>query len=121
MAALLNAEAVAAQVREYHRDDNTVILCAGSIAMLNLEDFYAAGLLTDHILSSAPNGCLVSDAAIPARGLYRHYGREGAETCLLRSRVGKMMTERGLVDEVCSAAGLDRYAYVPSLREGRIS
>lgn len=121
VAALLNAEAIVAQVRERHGDDSVVILCAGSIGMLNLEDFYAAGLLTDRMLSSTPKGCVVSDAAIAAQGLYRHYGAEGAQSCLLRSRVGTMMAERGLVDEVRFAAEIDHYARVPSLRQGRIS
>lgn len=120
VAALLNAEAVAARVREHHGGDGVVILCAGSIGMLNLEDFYAAGVLTDRLLATAPTGCLVSDVAIAAQALYRHYGAEGAQSCLLRSRVGKMMTERGLIHEVRFAAELDRYARVPVLREGRI-
>jgi 2-phosphosulfolactate phosphatase len=52
VAALLNAEAVAARVKEHHGNDSLLILCAGSIGMLNLEDFYAAGVLTDRLLSS---------------------------------------------------------------------
>ncbi len=120
VAALLNAEAVAARVRDHHGDDSVLILCAGSIGMLNLEDFYAAGALTERLLSTAPSGCLVSDAAIAAQGLYRHYGVEGAQSCLLRSRVGRMMMERGLIHEVRFAAELDRYARVPALCEGHI-
>jgi 2-phosphosulfolactate phosphatase len=120
VAALLNAEAVVTRVLEHHGNDGVLILCAGSIGMLNLEDFYGAGLLVERLLPMAGNGCLVSDTALAARGLYRHYGAQGAEACLLRSRVGRMMSERGLLEEVRFAAGLDRYARAPSLREGSI-
>jgi 2-phosphosulfolactate phosphatase len=119
-AALLNSAAVAEQLRARHAQDTVLILCAGSIGRLNLEDLYGAGLLVDRLLADAPACWQPSDAALAVQALYQRYGRADAEHCLLQSRVGQLMIERGAAEEVRFAARLDAYPIVPSLRNGRM-
>lgn len=119
-AALLNAEAVGQRLCMKHAEDNVLILCAGSIGRLNLEDFYAAGLLVDRLTMERPDCWSPTDTALAAQAVYRYYGAAGAEACLMRSRVGRRMQERGEADEVRFAARLNAYAIVPRLQDGRI-
>ena len=58
-----------------------------------------------------------SDAAVAARALFRS---EAAESLLLRSRVGQLMQERGLTEEVKYAAQLGVIDVVPKLIDGRL-
>jgi phosphosulfolactate phosphohydrolase-like enzyme len=57
----------------------------------------------------------LSDAAIAARALFQS---EPPESALLRGRVGQMMVERGLADEVKFAAQLSTLDVVPKLVGG---
>lgn len=120
VAALLNAEPVAAHLCAHHAEDNVLLLCAGSIGRLNLEDFYAAGLFVDRLMSEKPQRWAPTDSALAALAAYRHYGVGGAEACLMRSRVGRLMQERGGAEEVRFAAQLNVYPIVPRLQDGRI-
>jgi len=56
-----------------------------------------------------------SDAAIAARALFHS---EGAQSALLRSRVGQLMQERGHTHEVEYAAQLGTLDVVPKLVDG---
>ena len=97
-----------------HGQGETVLLvCSGSAAAFNLEDFYGAGHLVSHFTRS-PGDWELSDAALAA--LLLHDGSD-ALSCLSRGRVGRMMLERGLRREVEYAARQDRLAVVPELRE----
>jgi 2-phosphosulfolactate phosphatase len=116
-AALLNAPAVADHVARTWRGETVLVVCAGSGNAFNLEDFYAAGHLVS-LLDGAGLGALErSDAALAAQAL--HDGRD-ALACLSRSRVGRMMRERGLEREVAFAAQKGRFDVVPELRDGRL-
>ncbi|MBS1110665.1 MAG: hypothetical protein H6Q88_2657, partial [Anaeromyxobacteraceae bacterium] len=76
------------------------------------EDFYGAGHLVSHFTRRQP-GWELTDTALAAAIL--HDGSE-ALACLSRSRVGRMMRERGLEREVEWAARKDHLAVVPELR-----
>jgi 2-phosphosulfolactate phosphatase len=115
-AALVNGAAVVEQVLRHHRGETVLLVCAGSAAAFNLEDFYGAGHLVAHFARRA-TGLELTDAAQAA--LLVHQGQE-AFGCLSRGRVGRLMRARGLLAEVEYAAGLDRLAVVPELRDGRL-
>jgi phosphosulfolactate phosphohydrolase-like enzyme len=83
----------------------------------NLEDMYGAGYFVDLLTEELGEGRDFSDAAWAARALYRS---ERAESLLLRSRVGQMMQERGLTEEVKFAARLSVMDVVPKLVDGRL-
>lgn len=116
--ALLNARAVVQHIARQHRDRTVLVVCSGSMGNPNLEDMYGAGYFVELLAEELGEGCDFSDAAWAARALYRS---ERAESVLLRSRVGQMMQERGLTDEVKFAARLSVMDVVPKLLEGRLA
>ena len=116
-AALLNAEAVVDLVLDRHPGKTLLIVCSGSMGMVNLEDLYGAGYLVDLLSRALDEASDFSDAALAARSLFRS---EDAADCLLRARVGRMMVERKLTHEVHYAARLSTLKAVPQLQSGRL-
>ena len=104
-AALLNGSAVIRHVAQAHPEETVLIVCSGSADNFNLEDFYAAGHLVALFTQNHP-GHEYSDAAMAARLLAT---RNNAQDCLRDARVGRMMRERGLADEVDYAARNDLF------------
>ena len=116
-AALLNGEAVIRHVLKHHPGHTILIVCSGSMGMVNLEDLYGAGYLVDLLSSSLDENLDFSDAALAVRSLFRN---EDPADCLLRARVGRMMVERDLAHEVHFAAALSSLQSVPRLVDGRL-
>lgn len=116
-AALLNGAAVVEHVLKSHPGQTILIICSGSMGMVNLEDMYGAGYLVDLLSGVLDESGDFSDAALAARSLFR---AEDAADCLLRARVGRMMIERGLTHEVHYAAELSCLRSVPKLIDGRL-
>lgn len=115
-AALANGAAVVEHVIARAQGETVLVVCSGSFDAFNLEDFYGAGHLVSHFTRRQP-GWELSDSALAAAIL--HDG-SGALACLSRSRVGRMMRDRGLEREVEWAAREDHLPVVPELRGGRI-
>jgi 2-phosphosulfolactate phosphatase len=117
-AALVNGEAVVDLVLDKHPGKTILIVCSGSMGMVNLEDLYGAGYLVDLLSRVLDENADFSDAALAVRSLFRN---EDAADCLLRARVGRMMIERNLAHEVHYAAGLSTLQAVPLLQDGRLT
>ena len=115
--ALLNGEAVVNRVLDKHPGKTILIVCSGSMGMVNLEDLYGAGYFVDLLSRALDENSDFSDAALAARSLYRS---EDAADCLLRARVGRLMVERNLIPEVQFAARLSVFDAVPVLEGGRL-
>jgi len=115
--ALLNGEAVVDRVLGKHPGKTILIVCSGSMGMVNLEDLYGAGYFVDLLSRALDENNDFSDAALAARSLFRS---EDADDCLLRARVGRMMVERNLEHEVHFAARLSAFDAVPVLDGGRL-
>lgn len=115
--ALLNARALAERIVARHPRETVLIVCSGSGNNFNLEDFYGAGYLVEHIADLLGSGADLSDAARAARGLYR---QAKAPEVLHECRVGRMMAARGLQHEVEFACRFDAFPVVPALIEGRL-
>ena len=114
--ALLNGAALVAHIVCEHPDSPVMIVCAGSGGRFNLEDFYGAGHLVSHFKTQR-SGYELNDAANAALLLYRGCD---ARTALLSSRVGKIMCERSLQDEVEYAARHDSLNVVVRLENDRV-
>ncbi|MFN0314097.1 MAG: 2-phosphosulfolactate phosphatase [Burkholderiales bacterium] len=114
--ALLNAQALVRHVASHHRKETILIICSGSMGNPNLEDMYGAGCFVDLIEREMGERDL-SDASHAARALYRS---ERAESALMRCRVGQMMQERGLAEEVKFAARTNVLDVVPKLVGGEL-
>lgn len=116
-ASLLNGPAVVSAVAAEHVDRSLLIVCSGSADNFNLEDFFGAGYLVDLFATALGPGAEFSDAALAARFLYK--GSRPVD-CLLAARVGRMMVERGVEDEVRFAAQRGKFDVVPVLVDGRL-
>lgn len=112
-AALVNALAVVDRVRDRHPEETVLIVCSGSVQNFNLEDFYGAGHLAR--LFARDGDVELSDAALAAIKLF-----DGTtpDECLRDSRVGRMMRDRGLDEEVAYAAQRDVLGVIPRLEQG---
>jgi 2-phosphosulfolactate phosphatase len=115
--ALLNARAVVRHIAQAHPDSTILVLCSGSMGNPNLEDMYGAGYFVELIGDELGEARDFSDAAWAARAVYRS---EEPESALLRCRVGKLMQERGLTEEVRFAARRSVMDVVPKLLDGRL-
>jgi 2-phosphosulfolactate phosphatase len=113
--ALLNGAALVTHIVREHPGAPVLIVCAGSAGRFNLEDFYGAGHLVSHF-NTQRSGYELNDAATAA--LLLHRGCD-ARTALLSSRVGKMMCERSLQEEVEYAAREDTLDLVARLEGDR--
>jgi 2-phosphosulfolactate phosphatase len=116
-AALLNGEAVVQHVERSLEGETVLVVCAGSAAAFNLEDFYGAGHLVSLFTRGGGGRHDLSDAALAARALHE---RNDALECLSLSRIGRLMRERGLEREVAFAAQKGSLDVVPILRDGRM-
>ena len=116
--ALINAKAVVRQLLDKHAGKTVLIVCSGSMGSPNLEDMYGAGYFVELLSAElASDSDTFSDASLAARALFRS---EPSEQALLKSRVGRMMIERGLEHEVKFAAQLGVLDVVPELTGGRL-
>jgi len=116
--ALLNAQCLAEHVVARHPDRAVLIVCSGSGDNFNLEDFYGAGYFVERLAGLLGAQADLSDAALAARSLYRE---ARAPEALLACRVGRMMSARGLTEEVEFACRFDAFPVVPELRGGRLA
>jgi 2-phosphosulfolactate phosphatase len=115
--ALLNARALVERVLARHVERTILIVCSGSANNFNMEDFYGAGCFVELLAQHLGEGADLSDAARASRIFYR--AADAAE-CLLQSRVGRMMSERGLANEVRYAAQLSITDVVPRFDGGKL-
>jgi 2-phosphosulfolactate phosphatase len=117
--ALVNGKAIVQRLLTEHAGKAVLIVCSGSMGSPNLEDMYGAGYLVDLLVDAmGADGDTFSDAALAARAVFR---AEPAEQALLRSRVGRIMIERGLQNEVRFASQLGVLDVVPELKDGRLT
>jgi len=114
---LLNAAALVSHIRKVHPAASVLIVCSGSIGMFNLEDFYGAGHFVELFAGQGSNqgGYQLNDGARGALLLRRAYD---PKTVLAGSRVGLMMRDKGLMDEVEYCAQLDLLDVVARLQDG---
>jgi 2-phosphosulfolactate phosphatase len=115
--ALLNARSIVEHIALHHPEATVLLVCSGSMGNPNLEDMYGAGYFVELIARELGETRDLSDAAWAARALYRS---EPAESLLLRGRVGQLMQERGLIEEVKYAARQSTLQVVPKLIDGRL-
>ncbi len=115
--ALLNARALAAHIVSRHRSSTVLILCSGSGANFNLEDFYGAGCFVERFAELLGGEADLSDSARTALAFYRH---ADVPRALLECRVGRMMAARGLAHEVEFACRFDAFPVIAAFDGGRL-
>jgi len=115
--ALLNARRLTEHILAQHAGDTVLLVCSGSGANFNFEDFYGAGCYVERFAETLGPAGDLSDAARAARTVYRNSSLPQA---LLECRLGRMMSARGLRHEVEFACRTDAFPVVPALEEGRL-
>ena len=114
---LLNARRLAEHIVTAHPRDTVIVVCSGSGANFNFEDFFGAGCYIERFAELCGPAADFSDAARAARTVFRHSPLPQA---LLECRLGRMMSARGLQREVEFACRIDAFPIVPALEEGRL-
>ena len=115
--ALLNAARLVEHIVREHPRETVLLVCSGSGANFNFEDFYGAGCFVERFAERLGPAGDLSDAARAARTVYRHSPLPQA---LLECRLGRMMSARGLRHEVEFACRTDAFPVVPALEDGRL-
>jgi 2-phosphosulfolactate phosphatase len=95
------------------------IVCAGSSGRFSLEDFLCAGMLVEEILKRSSFRHELDDAARTALDVSRRQGENWPET-LRQVDHGRRLLELGFDKDLALASALDRFPFVPSLRDGRL-
>ncbi|MCX7179375.1 MAG: 2-phosphosulfolactate phosphatase [Proteobacteria bacterium] len=113
-AALLNGDAVVRHISRTHADNTVLVVCSGSVDNFNLEDFYGAGYMIS-LFRQTDATHEFSDAALAAEMLHAN---TDAVTCLMQSRVGRLMLARRLDEEIRFAARKSVFDCVPQLTPG---
>jgi 2-phosphosulfolactate phosphatase len=114
-ASLTTLGACAAHAAAFER---ITIVCAGSEGCFSREDFFCAGCLAAEI-ERGREGLRLDDAARTAvEFAWRH--RDRPEELLAETDHGRELLELGFGRDLALAAQIDRFPFVPVLRDGRL-
>lgn len=114
----LNLGAVATHLIS-SRAKNVVVLCAGRLGHLSLEDFVCGGYLIERIVSGSRAKTELNDGAVAAgrlAGCFEEVG-EVVRSCAH----GRRLAELGFEADLDFCSRIDKYATVPIVEDGRIS
>ena len=101
------------------RAKKVVILCAGNLGQLSLEDFVCGGLLVDGIAESSRARTTLNDGAVAACTLASALDDVGSVA--RTSSHGRLLAELGFGEDLEFCSRIDRYNTVPVVEDGRIS
>lgn len=114
---LSNGAAMATQLCQRHGSSDVIALCAGSVGGFNLEDFVGAGHLLHQLHLRAGAHWSLTDSGLAALELCRR----GSPLEYLRGcRVGRLVCELGLEEELVYSAKLDTLNVIPKMKNGVI-
>lgn len=109
-----------AAARRAAAGEDVTIVCAGSGAFFSLEDFVCAGMLIDQIASLRTSGIRLDDGARAAVETARDLGRDLLAT-VQETDHGRDLARLGFGADIALACEVDRFPFVPALRDGRIA
>lgn len=121
IASLLNGGAVAEYIHKYFENDyRIIVVCSGSGNRFCMEDFYGAGYFIHRLVNECnKNEIELTDSAINAKLFYEKYENESKQI-LSATRVGKMLVDYGLANEISYVSQQDEIPIVPQLIGDRI-
>ena len=118
---MLNAKATIDDLINNYNEETILIICSGSIGRPNLEDTFGAGyfinLLRKKLVHSKKT--VFSDAALISEYLFKSNQNETMKL-FHESRVGQIMLERKLDNELVYASKFDEYNIVTKYEKGHI-
>ncbi|HET7579217.1 MAG TPA: 2-phosphosulfolactate phosphatase [Bacillales bacterium] len=113
-ASLLNGKAVAKAINDSLKDETIVVVCSGSMESFCLEDFYGAGYFLDCLVGLDDEmSWELTDSATAALYFYRG-NKDDSLAMLDRARVGKMLDDFGLADDIRYVAERGGVSAVPA-------
>lgn len=121
IASLLNGNAVAEYIHKKIENDYTVVVvCSGSGSRFSMEDFYGAGYFIHRLVNASDkNEMELTDSALNAKLFYEKFENE-SEQILSATRVGKMLLDYGLANEISFVSQQGKIPIVPQLVGDRI-
>jgi 2-phosphosulfolactate phosphatase len=128
MAALSGAKAciaaslvtLAACTRRIVDASSVTIVCAGSGSYFSREDFLCAGMLVERVLAQARHEIHLDDGTRTALELSRTHGSDPL-AFLRGTDHGRTLLELGFEGDLELASEVDRFDFVPVLRDGRLA
>ncbi|MFT5112650.1 MAG: 2-phosphosulfolactate phosphatase [Parasphingorhabdus sp.] len=115
--AIVNIGAVAEHLLTQHNSGTILLVCSASRHRFNIEDFLGAGLLVGRLNKLAPNRFNLTDSATAALHLAQ---TDNTEFILAQSRVGRVLADLDMHDDVILSGKLDHYNVAPKLVSGRL-
>ena len=104
--------------RTVANEERVAIVCAGSEGRFSLEDFLCAGMLVEAI-EEAGGPARLDDGARTARQVARARSDDLLEA-LRRTDHGRNLAELGFEHDLALATAVDRFDFLPILRDGRL-
>jgi 2-phosphosulfolactate phosphatase len=101
------------------RPKGVVVLCAGNLGQLAIEDFVCGGLLVDRMDRATRARLTLNDGAVAARTLAANMTDIG--DVVRNSSHGRKLAELGFAADLEFCACLDKYSAVPVAVDGRIA
>jgi 2-phosphosulfolactate phosphatase len=96
-----------------------VVLCAGDLGRLSLEDFVCGGCLIDRIVETTRANTSLNDGAVAARALAN--ARTDIGEVVRSSSHGIRLAELGFEGDLEFCSQVDLYGTAPIVVDGRIS
>lgn len=116
-ACLRNATAVAERLAADHADQTILLVCAGSAGRFSLEDCLGAGAVVARLLEKRPGTWRLTDATHAALAVYRSHANNPT-ACLAGTRLGQLLLQLDMADDIAHAAAVDVCSAVPRLQDG---
>ncbi len=113
--ALINLSSVIERIRD---EGEVSIVCCGDEGNLSAEDLLCGGMILERLSSWIEEDSL-NDSAMIAKILAREEG-DRIEEFLLRTDRGRVLKEKGFVEDIAYCSKIDRSPIVPVLSDGSV-
>ena len=119
ISSLLNNAAVAETVLQEDRKYTIIVICSGNSGEFSLEDFYGAGHFISKLKGRTNEEIELNDAGKAAFAFYNNHSSDPAHL-LATSRVGQLLIEHGLTEDLILASASGTHDVVPVLIENQV-
>ena len=119
ISSLLNNVSVAEAVLQEGSENTILVVCSGNSGEFSLEDFYGAGHFIANIKGRTNEDIELNDAGKAALDFYSCYSSEPVQI-LAKSRVGQLLNDHGLKEDLIVAGTSEANDIVPVLIENRV-
>ena len=119
ISSMLNNASVAEAILQEDSENTIVVICSGNSGEFSLEDFYGAGHFIANIKCRTNEEIELNDAGKAALDFYKGYSSEPVQI-LAKSRVGQLLSDHGLKEDLILAGTGEAHDIVPALIGNRV-